>query len=67
MGMTPRPPFINFIKKQKKWYGMPSLREKDGSAVPSRNQTGKGLLKLIPSLFQHETYLLNIDLIGRTH
>ena len=23
--MTPRPPFINFIKKQKKWYGVPSL------------------------------------------
>ena len=23
--MTPRPPFISFIKKQEKWYGMASL------------------------------------------
>ena len=25
--MTPRPPFISFIKKQEKWYGMPSLSD----------------------------------------
>ena len=23
--MTPRPPFINFLKKQEKWYVVPSL------------------------------------------
>ena len=39
--MTP-PPFINFIKKQKKWYGMPSLRDTLDQGAPVAQKKSGG-------------------------